>query len=227
MRKLNLTNVLILTIAVIGLLCLPGQSMAQRVYRGGGYAGYRGAYAYRGGYAGYYRPYSYGAYSRPYYYGAYSRYNYNYAWRPNYSLYLGWNYYPYGVYYQYPIYTYPSYSLYAPTVYAPTYSTLSSSPYGGSGATSSQAVVEVHVPSADANVWFDDAQTSQKGTVRTFASPDLTPGQSYTYHVRAHWTANGQPVDQTRTVSVQPGQSAVVDFTAPAREIVPPPAPRK
>jgi uncharacterized protein (TIGR03000 family) len=74
-----------------------------------------------------------------------------------------------------------------------------------------RAHVTVRVPTADAEVWFDDHRTQQTGTERTFESPPLEPGE-YSYQIRAKWRQNGKDVDLTRTVDVQPGQRVIVDF---------------
>jgi uncharacterized protein (TIGR03000 family) len=76
------------------------------------------------------------------------------------------------------------------------------------------AKVHVRVPAA-ATVWFEGDQTRQTGPARDFVSPPLTPGQTYTYDVRARWTENGRPVEQTRTVRVRAGDTSTVDFTSP------------
>src|SRR5262249_43250190 len=68
---------------------------------------------------------------------------------------------------------------------------------------------------ADAEVSFDGSPTTPTGTERVFASPPLTPGSRYSYSIRARWTANGRPVDQTRTVPVTAGANIRVDFTSP------------
>jgi uncharacterized protein (TIGR03000 family) len=73
------------------------------------------------------------------------------------------------------------------------------------------AFVTVRVPSADAEVWFDDHRTQQAGLERVFESPALQAGK-YSYHVRAKWRQNGKDMEQTRTVQVQPGQRVMVDF---------------
>ena len=68
----------------------------------------------------------------------------------------------------------------------------------------------------NATVWINGAKTAQTGPEREFTSSDLTPGQSYTYTVRATWTApNGQPFDQTRQLNVVGGEKRVVDFFGP------------
>ncbi len=73
------------------------------------------------------------------------------------------------------------------------------------------ALVEVYVPAA-ADVWFDDLKTKQTGEQRTFKSPALEPGKTYLYDIKARWMENGQEVVRTRTVRVQAGRTAHVDF---------------
>jgi uncharacterized protein (TIGR03000 family) len=78
---------------------------------------------------------------------------------------------------------------------------------------SSRAAIEIRVP-ADAALWFDGYKSSQVGPVRKFSTPPLKSGQNYAYDIRARWTVNGAPVEQTRTVVVQPGERVQVDFPA-------------
>jgi uncharacterized protein (TIGR03000 family) len=75
------------------------------------------------------------------------------------------------------------------------------------------ATIVVRVP-ADAEVWLDDAPTKQTGASRAFASPPLTVGEKYVYEVRARWTSDGRPVEQTRRVVVTAGGRSVVNFAA-------------
>jgi uncharacterized protein (TIGR03000 family) len=150
---------------------------------------------------------------------------------------LGYGGYGYGgLGYGYPGYGYGGYSGgyggYAPGYYAPSYSY--AAPYydssaavapsttyqsyypsgaAASGTAANTAMVQVILPSPDAQVWFNDSKTTQIGTMRHYATPPLTPGQSYTYTIRASWMANGQPVTQTHEIHVQAGQPAVVNFT--------------
>jgi uncharacterized protein (TIGR03000 family) len=183
--------------------------------RGGWYGGWnRGYYPYWGGgwYGGSYRPYygysypSYGysypsyGYSYPYGYADYSAPNYAYSYTPGYS------------------YSTPSnpYS-YAPSI-APYLAEIQSyqSLYPPSSTTGdTRAHVQVNVPS-NAQVWFEGTLTQQGGMSRTFESPELMPGRTYTYHIRARWMDNGQPRDQTRLVTVHAGQLATVDFNRPS-----------
>jgi uncharacterized protein (TIGR03000 family) len=78
-----------------------------------------------------------------------------------------------------------------------------------------KAHVTVRVPS-DAKVWFENQATKQQGAVRNFVSPELTPGQNYTYDVRATWQENGRTVEQKRQVAVHAGSPVTIDFTKPA-----------
>jgi len=74
------------------------------------------------------------------------------------------------------------------------------------------STLTVLLPNADAQVWFDDAATTQRGMERTFHTPALQ--QVGTYTIKARWTDNGRTIDQQRRVQVQPGQAVVVDFRA-------------
>lgn len=64
----------------------------------------------------------------------------------------------------------------------------------------------------DAEVWLEGAATHQTGPVRRFVSPELEPGSSYGYTVRARWRQGGQVVEQTREVVVRPGEQVNVAF---------------
>ena len=75
------------------------------------------------------------------------------------------------------------------------------------------ANVRVIVPNPDAEIWFNNAPTQQRGFERLFASGPIEPG-NYAYTIKARWTENGQAVERTRTVQVQPGQPVTVDLRA-------------
>lgn len=82
----------------------------------------------------------------------------------------------------------------------------------------SSAYVRVLVPDAQAKVWFDGALTTTTGTERLYHTAPLAPGGSYTYRIRAAWTAKGQEMIQELVVSVAPGRTTVADFTRPVPE---------
>jgi uncharacterized protein (TIGR03000 family) len=204
MRKL----LVILGLVTFTMLASANDAFAQRGrggrggWGGGGVRVQRGRGYYGGGYygGGYYggRYYGRGYYS-PYYFGYYDR--------PYYAPY----YYSYD--YSTPDYYYPD----APEIRRSFYS----------GPAEQSASVRVTVPTVDAQVWFDNAPTTQRGTQRTFHSPALQPGSNYTYTIKARWTENGQAVEQQRQVQVQPGQSVSVDFRGNSGETLPRPIQQK
>jgi uncharacterized protein (TIGR03000 family) len=180
----------------------------------GGY-GFRG-YGYRGlGYGLYGGGYGYpsGSYGSGYYSGSYGS---GYYAAPYYAD----DYYP-------PTYVTPSTSIYV------TPSTDGNSgtypvPNSGAGGAAAQdlvAHVTVQVP-PDAEVWFGQGKTKQTGAVREFVSPSLTPGQDYTYTVKARWVEDGKEVVQSRQIDVSAGSRSTIDFTKPGAEGVEPPKPK-
>ena len=76
----------------------------------------------------------------------------------------------------------------------------------------------VRLPDPNAEVWFQDYKTQQRGLVRQYETDALDPNQVYTFVIRARWMRNGQPMDQTRQVQGRAGQNVTVDFTTQARE---------
>jgi uncharacterized protein (TIGR03000 family) len=86
------------------------------------------------------------------------------------------------------------------------------------------ATVDVRVP-ANAEVWFDDEPTRQRGEWRRFVAPPMTPGKEFHYDVRARWTEGDRVVDQTRVVGVRSGGVSEVDFTQPEKAPAPKDAP--
>jgi len=198
MRKSSL----ILVLSAVALIASTNDAFAQR--RGGfsggrgggysrGYGGNFGGYNYGQGYygSGYYNPgyHNHGYYSNPGYYGTY-----------NYSAPY---YYGNDTYYSDPIVTVP------PNEIRQSYY---SDPSSNQAATNQAATVVVLTPTPDAEVWFDGNATSQRGMDRSFQTPALQLGGTYSYTIRARWMENGQAVDRERRVNVQPGQSVTVNF---------------
>jgi uncharacterized protein (TIGR03000 family) len=80
------------------------------------------------------------------------------------------------------------------------------------------AHLTVLVP-ANAELWFNGTKvTGKEGTVRKFASPALTPGQRYSYEVRAQWKQNGQTITKTHELTVKAGAHIDVYFTPDDKE---------
>ena len=80
-------------------------------------------------------------------------------------------------------------------------------------APSAAATIKVRVP-AVAAVTFDGYATQSRGPVRTFSTPALAPGKTFTYEIAAVWNENGKPRRAARQVTVRGGETKVVDFTA-------------
>jgi uncharacterized protein (TIGR03000 family) len=170
------------------VLLSPGASSAQR----GGYSGGRGGYS--GGYNGYYGGHNgyYGGHDG--YYRGYGSYGYG-----------GYGYSPYS--FGPSVYVGPSASYYATPA--------TSYYYAPPAEQAAIATFAVRVPS-QAEIWFEGNKTSQTGDLRTFVSPSVPPGRSFSYDVRARWTGpDGRVVDQTRSVQFQAGQRLTVDFLRP------------
>jgi uncharacterized protein (TIGR03000 family) len=73
------------------------------------------------------------------------------------------------------------------------------------------ATVRVLMPPS-AKLWFDGAATSQTGAVRSFTTPPLDAGKTYSYKVRACWLEDGRPVVRSQVVKVTPGATAELDL---------------
>jgi uncharacterized protein (TIGR03000 family) len=163
---------------------------------------------YFGAYYG--SPY-WGGYGRGYY-GGYGYYpSYGYAYEPYYYGYGYSPYYytasPYYNYYDSPVgYVQPGTSY--QSFYPPDYTTQQNN----------SANILVIVP-PNAEIWFDGKKTSQTGQERMFVTPELTPGKSFSYEVRATWMdSKGNAVTQTRTVMVEAGKRSTVNFLEPERQ---------
>jgi len=215
MRK----TMLALALSAVVVLASASDVFAQRWGggRGGGWGG-SGISIGRGG-IGFYGGNGYG-YGNGYgngYYGSGYGYGRGYYGSGYYPGYYGSSYYstPYYSNYAQPYY---GTDYYAPSiVQSPGVNVYQSSyePAQSQQSTTSATVV-VLLPRPDAMVWFNGAATTQQGVERSFATPALDTGSSYSYTVRARWTENGQTVERERRVSVQPGQSTIVDFRGDA-----------
>jgi uncharacterized protein (TIGR03000 family) len=206
-------TLLIVSLAVLTVLTSAGDAFAQR--RGGYGGGYGGGWGGSPGISigvgrgGYYSPYSnYGGRG----YNSYQEYGYGNSYAPGYY------------------YTTPSYYSAAPSYYAePAYvapTTQVRPTYYTAPAVAQQSVnMTVLVPTADAQVWFDNQATTQRGMERLFHSPPLEPNQSFAYTIKARWMENGQAVNRERRVNVQAGRNITVNFREDIREDVAPPLP--
>jgi uncharacterized protein (TIGR03000 family) len=88
--------------------------------------------------------------------------------------------------------------------------------YGGQGAI---ATVEVKLPNAQAEIWFEGVQMKEVGVVREFTSPPLDPNSKYSYEIKIRWPDTSGKLQETfRSISVRAGQRAFVDFTKSAKQ---------
>jgi len=100
------------------------------------------------------------------------------------------------------VYTYP------PTTYRS---------YYPPNASSLPATIELVVP-ADAQVWFNGQATAQTGTVRRFVTPPLNPDNDYSYELKVRWSKDGQPTEETRTITVVAGGFRRLDLLRVAQQ---------
>lgn len=95
--------------------------------------------------------------------------------------------------------------------------------YSDPSFTQQSASINVLLRAPDAQVWFDNAATSQRGMDRSFHTPALEPNRNFTYLIKARWNENGRTVERERSVTVQAGQSITVDFRNETGERLPSP----
>lgn len=79
-------------------------------------------------------------------------------------------------------------------------------------AASAPARVVVSLP-ADAKLFVQDQQMTGRSTERTFITPALETGYTYTYTLRAEVIRDGQKLTETKTVSVRARHTSRVSFT--------------
>ncbi len=77
------------------------------------------------------------------------------------------------------------------------------------------AVIRVRVP-VNAELWFEGKKTTSTGIVRRFETPPLTPGEEYSYEIRARWKWGDLVMTQKRTIAVHAGDRINVTFPAHA-----------
>jgi uncharacterized protein (TIGR03000 family) len=88
---------------------------------------------------------------------------------------------------------------------------------GGTGTPGTQLVVNPELPAeltlefpADATVTLNGQAVKGSGATRTLTSPPLSVGGSYTFDVKANWTADGKQYEWGRTVTVGSGDRSKV-----------------
>jgi uncharacterized protein (TIGR03000 family) len=80
------------------------------------------------------------------------------------------------------------------------------------GGQNAAAMIQLTVP-ANAEVWLDGHKTHQAGAGRSFITPPIQPGKSFSYDFRVRWTtAAGIVVDVTRPIQVRAGRQTMIRF---------------
>jgi uncharacterized protein (TIGR03000 family) len=85
----------------------------------------------------------------------------------------------------------------------------------------SQVFLEIRVPNPDADISIGGEKTTQKGTIRRYLSPTITPGRTYTYEIDARWMENGREVTRMRNLQVMAGQRLGIDLARPTPQTMP------
>jgi uncharacterized protein (TIGR03000 family) len=80
------------------------------------------------------------------------------------------------------------------------------------------ATLEVSVPTLETELWFNGVKTQTQGLKREFVTPELVPGQSYAYELRARFVLNGKEYDQTRIITLHAGSQMVISISSDSRE---------
>jgi len=79
------------------------------------------------------------------------------------------------------------------------------------GNQANEATIVVHLPQ-DANLTIDGQATQSRSATRTFRSPPLEQGKTYTYTLRAEANRDGHFVTTKKTVDVRAGERSEVTF---------------
>ncbi len=72
-----------------------------------------------------------------------------------------------------------------------------------------KARLHVRLP-ANAELWLNGQRMKGTGPEREFITPPLKEGQSYSYRVKARWTRDGQPSEETIEVKVRANKATSV-----------------
>ncbi len=70
----------------------------------------------------------------------------------------------------------------------------------------------VHMPTADARLYFEGTLLRGTGLDRTFSSPELEDGKRYAYTAVAVWVENGREVTHEMHVAFWAGDDVVLNF---------------
>jgi uncharacterized protein (TIGR03000 family) len=80
-------------------------------------------------------------------------------------------------------------------------------------AAENKARLHVTLP-ADAELWLNGKQMQRKGADRDFITPQLKPGQTYSYQVKAQWMQEGRTREEAVDVKVRANETTNVQIAA-------------
>jgi uncharacterized protein (TIGR03000 family) len=86
---------------------------------------------------------------------------------------------------------------------------------GENGEINAPATLVVSLP-ADARLTVNGSPTTSTGSVRVFSTPELRPGKTYSYRLKAELNREGRPVTWEEKVTVQAGRRTEVNLSPPA-----------
>jgi uncharacterized protein (TIGR03000 family) len=80
------------------------------------------------------------------------------------------------------------------------------------------ATIVVNLP-AEAKLSVDDHVTTSTSATRVFTSPNLTPGQDFSYTLTGEIVRDGKPVVATKRISVRAGEETRVSLEFPVASV--------
>jgi uncharacterized protein (TIGR03000 family) len=78
--------------------------------------------------------------------------------------------------------------------------------------TADKALLEIHLPTEKAKLFFDGKEASGEGETRTFLTPPLKSGESYIFNVKATWAGFPDDFSSEQTVTFRAGDHKKVDL---------------
>lgn len=79
----------------------------------------------------------------------------------------------------------------------------------GAPTAENKALLRVSLP-ADAELWLNGKRMTRTGAEREFITPQLQEGETYAYQVKARWTQDGKPLEETIEVKVRANKTTNV-----------------
>lgn len=85
-----------------------------------------------------------------------------------------------------------------------------------------KARITVLMPDPNAELFVQNQPMRTIGSIRTFSTQELQPGNRYSYNLTMQGNVNGHGVIETRKIEFAAGSLVTVDFTKPYVEPLPP-----